>query len=363
MNFIEIELDKALEYTQPTKYIVDSTDYDDDFETPVLTAGKNFLLGYTDEIEGVFKNVPAIIFDDFTTSFHYVDFPFKVKSSALKILNARNEQFDIKYIYYLMKGVKIDTELHKRYWISRFSKKTIPLPTDKSNIRNPKSEIENISLSTQKRIAEILDNAAALRDNTKQLLTEYDQLAQSIFLDMFGDPVTNPKGWEISKFKDVLEIRNGKNQKKVLNPKGKYPIYGSGGIMDYADNFISNKNSVIIGRKGSINNPILVREKFWHVDTAFGLNPIREKLDYNYLYYFCIRYNFEQHNKTVTIPSLTKSTLYEIKIPIPPIDLQNQFAEKMALIEQQKDLAKQELQESEDLFQALLQKAFKGELN
>jgi len=179
---------------------------------------------------------------------------------------------------------------------------------------------------------------------------------------MFGDPVANPKGWDISKFKDVLEIRNGKNQKKVLNPKGKYPIYGSGGIMDYADNFISNKNSVIIGRKGSINNPILVREKFWHVDTAFGLNPIREKLDYNYLYYFCIRYNFEQHNKTVTIPSLTKSTLYEIKIPIPPIDLQNQFAEKMALIEQQKDLAKQELQESEDLFQALLQKAFKGEL-
>src|SRR5690606_20567481 len=121
-----------------------------EFEIPVLTAGKSFLLGYTKETEGVFKKVPAIIFDDFTTSFHYVDFPFKVKSSAMKILTPKNDKVHLKYVYYQMLGLKIDTDLHKRYWISKFSKLKIPLPP----------------LATQKRTAEILDNAAALQDET-----------------------------------------------------------------------------------------------------------------------------------------------------------------------------------------------------
>lgn len=217
-------------------------------------------------------------------------------------------------------------------------------------------------LPEQKRIAYLLDQADKLHQLNKQLIEKYDELAQSIFLEMFGDPVTNPKGWEKEMFKDILEIRNGKNQKKVLNPNGKYPIYGSGGIMDYANEFISEANSVIIGRKGNINKPILVKEKYWHVDTAFGLNPIREKLDYNYLFFFCIRYNFEQHNKTVTIPSLTKTSLLNIKIPLPPLSLQTEFANRVALIEQQKTNVEQALQKSEDLFNCLLQKAFKDEV-
>lgn len=313
---------------------------------PVVDQGKDFVCGYTNNVLAKVKaNLPLIVFGDHTRNLKYIDFDFAMGADGTKILEVICPDALPRFIYYYLTSIEIVNTGYNRHF--KFIKDLVfPLPP----------------LSTQKHIAEILDKAAALRDKTKQLLAEYDELAQSIFLDMFGDPVMNPKGWNIAKFKDVLEIRNGKNQKKVLNPKGRYPIYGSGGIMDYADHFISNENSVIIGRKGNINNPILVREKFWHVDTAFGLNPIREKLDYNYLYYFCVRYNFEQHNKTVTIPSLTKSTLHEIKIPVPPIKLQNEFAEKIALIEQQKDLAKQELQESEDLFQALLQKAFKGEL-
>jgi type I restriction enzyme, S subunit len=217
-------------------------------------------------------------------------------------------------------------------------------------------------LDTQKKIAAILDEADKLRQLDKKLIEKYDALTQSLFLDMFGDPVTNPKGWQLFNFSDMLEIRNGKNQKAVENVNGKYPIYGSGGIMSYANNYISEANSVIIGRKGNINKPILVKEKYWHVDTAFGLNPIISKLTHDYLYWFCVRYNFEQHNKTVTIPSLTKETLLRIKIPIPPIELQNQFAERVQAIEAQKAQAQQSLQKSEELFNSLLQKAFKGEL-
>src|SRR5690554_4881425 len=128
MKVKTIELNDILKYDQPTKFIVSSDNHDDSFTTPVLTAGKTFILGYTDEKEGVFNNLPAIIFDDFTTSFHYVDFPFKVKSSAMKILTPRSSDVSIKYIYYIMQCLKVDTELHKRYWISKFSKLKIQLP-------------------------------------------------------------------------------------------------------------------------------------------------------------------------------------------------------------------------------------------
>jgi type I restriction enzyme, S subunit len=218
-------------------------------------------------------------------------------------------------------------------------------------------------LDQQKKIATILDAADTCRQKTKALIKKYDELTQSLFLDMFGDPVTNPKGWNVFSFKDVLEIRNGKNQKLIENKNGIYPICGSGGVMSYGDDYISEADSVIIGRKGNINKPILMKEKYWHVDTAFGLNPLRSVLEHDYLYWFCVRYNFEQHNKTVTIPSLTKETLLRIKIPIPHIDLQNQFAERVQAIEAQKAQAQASLAQAEDLFNSLLQRAFKGELS
>lgn len=116
-------------------------------------------------------------------------------------------------------------------------------------------------------------------------------------------------------FNDVLEIKNGKNQRAVESPDGKYPIYGSGGLMGYANDYICNADTVIIGRKGSINNPIFVEEPFWNVDTAFGLQAKQDVLLPRYLFYFCRYFDFERLNKTVTIPSLTKSDL-EIDVKV-----------------------------------------------
>ena len=125
-------------------------------------------------------------------------------------------------------------------------------------------------------------------------------------------------------FADVLEIRNGKNQKAVENPEGAYPIYGSGGIMGRADGYICPANTVVIGRKGSINNPLFVTEPFWNVDTAFGLVPDETRLLPQYLYYFCIHFDFEKLNTTVTIPSLTKANLLKIAIDLPEMKVQKQ---------------------------------------
>ena len=120
-------LDDILEYEQPQAYIVKSTDYSDKYITPVLTPGKSFVLGYTNESEGIYNALPVIIFDDFTTESKYVDFPFKVKSSAMKILRAKGE-IDIRYVAFFMSITRLAGDTHKRYWISEYSKLYIPIP-------------------------------------------------------------------------------------------------------------------------------------------------------------------------------------------------------------------------------------------
>ena len=127
-NWSFIRLKDVLEYEQPTPYIVESTDYKNDYSIPVLTAGKSFIIGYTNETSGIKTDLPVIIFDDFTTDSKYVDFPFKVKSSAIKILTANEKLINTKYAFYAMQCIECDCYNHKRYWISDFSNKLIPLP-------------------------------------------------------------------------------------------------------------------------------------------------------------------------------------------------------------------------------------------
>lgn len=120
-------LEDVLDYEQPQTYIVNSIDYSDDYMTPVLTPGKSFILGYTNEDFGICDRLPVIIFDDFTTESKYVDFPFKVKSSAMKILHARGE-INLRYVALLMSITRLAGDTHKRYWISEYSKIPVPIP-------------------------------------------------------------------------------------------------------------------------------------------------------------------------------------------------------------------------------------------
>ena len=129
------QLDNIVSYEQPTPYIVKSTDYDDTYTTPVLTAGKSFIIGHTNETNGIYEKLPCIIFDDFTTDSKLVDFPFKVKSSAMKILQVK-EDINIEYIAMFMSITRLIGDTHKRYWISEYSKIEIPIP--------PKNEQDRI---------------------------------------------------------------------------------------------------------------------------------------------------------------------------------------------------------------------------
>ena len=122
------KLGDFLDYEQPTEYLVSDTDYNDNNQTPVLTAGKTFILGYTNEEFGIFNKLPVIIFDDFTTAIKYVDFPFKAKSSAMKMLIPKNEKVNLRFIYEIMLQIKYQVSDHKRHWIGEFSKLEILVP-------------------------------------------------------------------------------------------------------------------------------------------------------------------------------------------------------------------------------------------
>ena len=134
-DWVVTNFETLLSYEQPTNYIVKDTNYKSKYETPVLTAGKSFILGYTDEKENIFSELPVIIFDDFTTESKFVDFPFKVKSSAMKMLHINTDLVLPKFAFYLMQATQIDHDNHQRYWISTYSQEEIALPPLKEQER------------------------------------------------------------------------------------------------------------------------------------------------------------------------------------------------------------------------------------
>lgn len=171
--------------------------------------------------------------------------------------------------------------------------------------------------------------------------------------------------WIECTFADVIEIISGKNQKKVVNPNGKYPIYGSGGIIGKANEYLCEAGTTIIGRKGTINSPIYVTEKFWNVDTAFGFHPY-SILNNKLLYYFCLHFNFKKLDKSTTIPSLAKRDLLQIPFVLPPILIQKAIVKKIEELFSSLDSGIADLKKAQDQLviyrQAVLKKAFEGEL-
>lgn len=273
-----------------------------------------------------------------------------ILANNLFVLRLKNKSFDSKYLYYYLNSPNINNAI-----VNKANSSTMPALTHKMI---KELEIPVVDIEEQKSIVSKLNKIQKIIDIRKEQIEYLDELVKSQFVEMFGYPILNNKNWKMKKWNEVLTIKNGKNQKKVEQEDGKYPIYGSGGIMSYANDYICNEDSVIIGRKGNINNPILVRTKFWNVDTAFGLEPCKEKIIVEYLYYFCYFYNFEKHNKAVTIPSLTKTDLLNIDIPIPPIELQNKFAEFVKQIDKQKFKTERSLEEMQELYESLMDKYF-----
>ena len=222
------------------------------------------------------------------------------------------ENVDIKYLYYLIKYLDLGKSN---------TGATIPHIYFKDY---KKRKVRAKSYNEQKYIGKIFELIDGNLITYNRILECYDLLIKSRFVEMFGD-IRERGRFKAKKWKDVLDIFNGKDYKAVQVDQGGYPVYGSGGIIARANDYICPAGTIIIGRKGSINNPILVNEKFWNVDTAFGIVP-KEIINISYLYYFCKQYNFNYLNKATTLPSLTKRDLLEIEINIPDLEEQVKFS-------------------------------------
>lgn len=326
------KLEEFISYEQPAKYIVDSDQYDDSYETPVLTAGKSFILGYTDEKNNIFDNLPVIIFDDFTTSVQFVDFPFKVKSSAMKLLK-NTEQADIKYCYYLLKFLQHTPENHKRQWLSATSQNIVELPT----------------IEKQNNIVRKLDKILEVIDNQNKQLELLDEAIKARFVEMFGDLRVNDKGWKYYKLDELTElITDGEHATPKRTTQGIYLLSARNVLnhqlsledVDYIDydefsrisrRIIPREGDVLISCSGSIGRCCVVPKniKFQMVRSIAllrfksNINPVFAE------YMITSDYLQDQINKSKTASSqanLFQGKIKSLKGVVPPLELQNQFA-------------------------------------
>jgi type I restriction enzyme S subunit len=287
------------------------------------------------------------------------------------------ENYDKNFFKYLISSSlkKMKEQVHgatmKHITKKRFDAFQIPLPP----------------LETQKKIAAILDAADALRQKTRQIIQEYDQLAQAIFLDMFGDPVTNPMGWEVKKLDDTsLKVTDGEHGTVERLKKGKMYLMaknvGNGGLNLNEVSYISEDDHTRIYKRcnpeegdlllvcvgATIGRCCLVPriEQFSLARSVALIKPNKTEIDSSFLIYQFKHERFQNQimnrRNTSAQAGLYIGQIKKLDVIIPPFSIQTQFSEKIALIEHQKELAKNSLAESEDLFNALLQKAFKGEL-
>lgn len=322
---MQYRLEDALKYEQPSKYIVQSEEYSTDISlVPVLTAGKTFILGYTEENQGICKasSAPVILFDDFTADSRYIDFDFKVKSSAVKILHKMNTEDNLKYFYYAMQAIKYKPFSHKRVWISEYSKFTVKQRTP----------------NEQNTIVAMLDKLENAIKNAKQRLIELDELVKSRFIEMFGDVKNNDKNFFVKKGTDLFKFSSGKFLEATKRLESGIPVYGGNGIAWYTSEPLINFDTIVIGRVGAYcGNVRKISGSNWITDNAIYIKEFKEKcFNLEFLEALMGEYDFAQFNDAAAQPKITQKPMENLYYIVPPIELQNTFAEFVKQVDKSK---------------------------
>ncbi len=365
-------LNELLSYEQPTAYIVESTDYNDSYEIPVLTAGKTFILGYTNEKNGVYDNLPVIIFDDFTTASRYVNFKFKVKSSAMKILSPNTELVIPKYIYFLMQTIKIDNGTHKRYWIQQYSKIKVLIP--------PISEQEQIVSKIEELFSE-LDKAVETLQTTKKQLAVYRQaVLKEAFAEVDktiavesvcthitdGDHMPPPKSLDGIPFIMISNIEDNKINWDSTNYVG-IEYYNQIG-----EKRTPKRGDVLYTVTGSFGIPVLVDfdKKFCFQRHIALLRP-SDKILQKYLFYVMQTPDVYSQakkmatgtaQKTVGLNVLRKIHISYMADPKQQQEIVTQIESRLSVCSQIEKTVDVALSQAKAMRQSILKKAFKGEL-
>ncbi len=317
----EKKLGDYLDYLQPTKYLVESTAYNDNYKIPVLTAGKTFILGYTNEINGIFENnLPVIIFDDFTTATKFVDLPFKAKSSAMKILLAKDNA-NIKFIYELMQTIEHEVGNHQRHWISKFSTLNvfIPKPKEQQKIADCLTSLDDLITAQSQKVDSLKQHKKGLM---QQLFPQADTNRPKLrFPEFKNSPV-----WEEKKLGDISKISTGKLDANAMVANGKYRFYTCAKNYYRIDKYAFNTESLLISGNGANVGYIhYYNGKFNAYQRTYVLDKFTKNISF-------IKYYLEQklskrikdEKKEGNTPYIVKSTLSEMIIMLPSNKLEQQ---------------------------------------
>lgn len=386
-QWTEYELGELLSYEQPTPYIVNSTDYNDKYTTPVLTAGKSFVLGYTNETSGIHDALPVIIFDDFTTASRYVNFPFKVKSSALKILTPNTMLVLPRFIYYRMQIIQFDCSTHKRYWIQQYSKIKVAIP--------PIPEQARIVT----RIEELFSELDSGVETLKTVKAQLEVYRQAVLQKAFNGDLTNSKWLKFDALGSYIEKPRYGTSKKCSYSRDKnstavYRIpnidYEIGGI-DHSDikyaTFtdaelqelqLENEDILIIRSNGSVSlvGRAAMIEKA-DIDGTFAGYLMRLRIkDKSVLCPQFLLLYLQSHKARTYIESKAKSTsgvnninsgeICALPIPLFKYDEQQKIIEsieaRLSVCNNIKKVVNTALQQAEAMRQSILKDTFEGSL-
>lgn len=342
------ELGEVLNYEQPTKYIVSSKAYGDSNEIPVLTAGQSFILGYTNEKDGIYhasKNNPVIIFDDFTTSKQWVDFKFKVKSSAMKMLTIKDEfenEVLLRYVWHYLGTITYKPDQHGRQWIGTYSKFLVPIPP----------------LEIQEKIVQILDKMTEyVTELTSELTSRKKQY--SFYRDKllsFEDEVYQVEWKELGEV--VHSIKTGLNPRKFfqLNPTDATNYYitvreirGHKIVPSEKTDLINNEGLILCQNRsnlesgdvlftgtGTIGNVAIIEETptNWNIkEGVYSIKPKKEIICSKFLMYIFeserVRKDIEGRKAGGTVKSISMAEMKKIKIPIPPLEIQEKIVQTL----------------------------------
>ena len=310
------KLDSCLDFEQPTAYLVKSTEYDDSYDTPVLTAGQSLLLGYTNETDGIYKaskEKPCIIFDDFTTSFHWIDYSFKVKSSAMKMLRPKNG-VNFRFVYYSMKCIDFIPGGHQRHWISKYSQFEIPMP----------------SLEEQARIVGILDTFTSATDNLKEQIAQRRKQ-----YEYYRDQLLDLEGKERVEWKklgDVANLVRGKVISKdyIRDFGGEFPVYSSqtanDGVLGKINSYMFDGDYLTWTTDGAYAGTIFRRKGKFSITNVCGLIDIScSNIQQDFLYFWLSKTAKDYVLEGMGNPKLMSNVASTIKIPIPPLQEQQRI--------------------------------------
>lgn len=385
MQYTEYELGELLPFEQPTAYIVKSTDYSDAYATPVLTAGKSFILGKTNETDGIFDQLPVIIFDDFTTATQFVNFRFKVKSSAMKILHINTDLVIPKYIFYRLQIIQFDHSTHKRYWIQSYSKIKVLIPS--------LDEQSRIVAHIEELFSE-LDKAVDTLKTTKEQLAVY---RQAVLKDAFDNAqamcerftpieellVTDRKGMSTGPFGTMLK----KHEHKTTG----VPMLGienidSGKFIDGNKIFVTPEKAaelksfalksgdIIISRSGTVGELCVVPPRM--EGALLSTNLMRVSLDCQkvlpeyFIYLFqskgIVLDQVKELCKGSTRIFLNQTILKQIQFPIPNVHEQlqiiNTIESRLTFCDNIEKTVDTALAQADAMRQSILKQAFEGKI-